>query len=257
MSSSSGSFDTLFFKNAIPLINDNTPFSTLTLLAVGPSSIVQGYPFYEYQKACGFQDTSTIVSHINSITNTELTKNTSTLRSEAVSTSQSLLSTISFIGKTYVSTIPYSSAFTSTYTGSNQNYPGVIITPPISVGGLSPIINTSKYNVYVDIEYSLNLNTSNDLYTWVSTVGVFNMLDNPIYIDGNKGTTTTTRVGNNTYANIKTSLLFSPEITQIPENVSSFHFELYLRSSIYCTANTSPKFDIYVKDDLRFTLVQK
>ena len=257
MSSSSGSFDTLFFKNAIPLVNDNTPFSTLTLLAVGPSSIVKGYTFYEYQKACGFQDTSTIVNNISATNNTSLSINISTLRSEVASTSQSILSTISFIGKTYVSTIPYSSAFTSTYTGSNERYPGVITTPPVSIDSLSSIINSSKYNVYVDLEYSLNLNTSNDSYTWVSTVGVFNMLDNPIYIGGNKGATSTTRVGNNTYANINTSLLFSSDITQIPQNVSSFFFNVYLNSSINCTANTSPTFDLYVKDYLKLTLVQK
>jgi len=145
----------------------------------------------------------------------------------------------------------------STYTGSDQQYPGVIKTPSVSLGNLSSTINSSNFNVYVDFEYSLNLNTPNDLYTWVSTVGVFNQLDNPIYVDGNKGATTTTRVGNNTYADIKTSLLFSPSSTQIPQNTSSFHFEVYLNPSINSIGSIAPNFDIYVKDSLKLTLIQR
>lgn len=253
---SSGIFDTIFFKNAVPLINEITPFSTLTLLAMGPSSIVQGYSFYDYQNACGFQDTSTIVNQLSTNIGSTVSLNRSTLQSELNLSIQNLTDSINFIGKSYVSTIPYSSAFTSTYTGTDNLYPGVIITPSLSLGNLSSLITSSRYNVYVDLEYSINL-VANDSYTWVSTVGVFNTLGNPIYADANKGATTTTRVGNNTFTNINTSLLFTPGSTQIPLTTSSFHFEVYLRSTISASSITSPLFDIYVPDHVKVTLVPR
>lgn len=253
---SSGIFDTIFFKNAVPLIDEITPFSTLTLLAMGPSSIVQGYSFYDYQNACGFQDTSTIVNQLSTNIGSTVSLNRSTLQSELNSSIQTLTDSINFIGKTYVSTIPYSSEFMSSYTGTDNLYPGVIITPQLSLGNISSLITSSRYNVYVDLEYSLEL-VANDSHTWVNTVGVFNALGNPIYADANKGATTTTRVGNNTITNINTSLLFTPGPTQIPLTTSSFHFEVYLKSSINATTDFSPLFNIYVPDHIKLTLVPR
>ena len=72
MSSSSGYFDTIIYQNAIPLVDNNTPYSTLTMFAVGSNNSLAGYTFYEYQKASGFKDTSTIVTELTAAFNSSI-----------------------------------------------------------------------------------------------------------------------------------------------------------------------------------------
>ena len=278
---SSGTFETLFFQKAVPLINDVTGYSTLTMLAVGSNGYLEGYSFHEYQSTCGFQDSSTLT--------TVLTK---TFNSTLTSTITSINSSIDFIGKTYISTIPlvqwvssqtitnypyyYNSTFFSSLVSSfvstgvlapsyifdfastgTLQYGSSITTPSIWLGSnLSGLINSGKYTTYVNLQYSLSLST-NTTFSWISTLGVFNQLDDPSYMYGNKGVSFTTRLGNYQYSHINTTLLFNPQTpgynTQIPTNVSNFHIELYVNSN---TPSASPVFDIFMQgNNITFTLV--
>jgi hypothetical protein len=112
------------------------------------------------------------------------------------------------------------------------------------------------YTTYVNIEYSLSVST-NTTFSWVSTLGIFNQLDDPSYIYGNKGVSFTTRIGNSQYSHINTTLLFNPQTpgynTEIPINVSNFHLELYINSN----TTASPAFDMYMQgqNNIIFTLV--
>jgi len=252
--SSSGIFDTIFFKNAIPLINENTPFSTFQMLAINQSSIIQGYSFYEYQQACGIQDTSTILTNVS----TNINYNISTIQAKTLSSISYLSSNINFIGKTYYSTIEYSSGQDFSLTGNNQLYTIKITAPTIDLGStFSQLINTNKFNLYVDFYYSLFLSTSRDNFTWVNTLGSLNTLDDPELLYGNKGSYNTTRVGNNAYTTIRSSLLFNPIQTQMPANITNFQLQLELVSTINARSRIGPYFDIYIpaKNNFKFTLV--
>ena len=278
---SSGNFETLFFQKAVPLINDVTGYSTLTLFAVGSNGYLEGQSFYRYQSTCGFQDSSTLT--------TVLTK---TFNSTLTSTVTAINNSIEFIGKTYISTIPlvqwvssqtitnypyyYNSTFFSSLVSSfvstgvlassyifdfastgKLQYGSTITTPSFWLGSnLSGLINSVMYTTYVNFEYSLSVST-NTTFSWVSTLGIFNQLDDPSYIYGNKGVSFTTRIGNSQYSHINTTLLFNPQTpgynTEIPINVSNFHLELYINSN----TTASPAFDMYMQgqNNIIFTLV--
>lgn len=250
----SGNFDTLFFKNAVPLIDENTPFTPLNMLAVNQSSIIQGYSFYEYQQACGIQDTSTILTTVSTNINTTV----STIQGRTLSSITSLASNINFIGKLYTSTIEYPQNIDFISTGSNQTYPGQILTPFITLGStISQLINSQRFNVYVDFQYSLYLSTPSDNFTFVNTLGSLNTLDDPVLLFGNKGSSNISRVGNNVYTTLNTSLLFSPTVTQMPANISNFQLQINLNSTLNASSSTSPYFDIYIpnKNNFKFTLM--
>ena len=277
---SSGNFETLFFQKAVPLINDVTGYSTLTMFAVNDQGYLQGQSFYQYQSTCGFQDSSTLTTILNQDFNSTLSSQISSLKVNAASTISQLNSNIAFIGKTYISTIPlvqwvssqtitnypfYSnSSIVSSYTfdfvsSGTVGYSSSITTNSFWLGsGLSDLINTRKYNIYVDLQYSLYVSTNITPYVWVSTLGVFNELEEPSYTYGNKGVSFTTRLGNNQYSHITTSLLFVPESigynTKIPINVSNFHLELFLNSK---TPSSAPAFDMFMpgQNNITFTLV--
>jgi len=247
---SSGNFDTIFFKNAAPLVDDVTPFSTFSILAVGPSSIVQGYSFYDLQKLYGAPDTSTITNQLS----TTIVNNISSLQSTTQSQISTITNQLNNLNQSFISTIPTTDLF-STYTGTSETYPGNIQLNSFSLGGLSSIINTGKYTLTVDFQYSLYLNTPNDLFTWVTTLGSLNTLDDPSLVYGNKGSQLTTRVGNNVYSQINNNLIFNPSYNQMPLNVSNFNLQLLLNSSINIspTTNMAPNFDIYVQGLNNFT----
>jgi len=282
---SSGNFETLFFQKAVPLLNDVTGYSTFTMFAVGPNGWLEGYSFREYQSTCGFQDSITLVTNINTDFSSTLSSEISSLKLNARSTLAHVNNNIAFIGKTYVSTIPllqwvssgsisYNPFFVSTgivadsypidfsSTGILQ-YGNSIVTPSFWLGSdLSQLINSGYYTTYVDVEYSLFLSTNITTFTWTSTLGVFNLLDDPTHLYGNKGISFTTRTGNYQYSHIKTKLLFNPEPagynTQIPANVSNFHFEIFLNSNTMTPIDSyPPAFDIFMpgKNNVTFTLV--
>jgi hypothetical protein len=102
MASGSFNINTFSWYNDLPLSNDTTAYSTCTMFAVGPSSFMQPYSFYQYTSTSGFLDTSTVITILNS----------------------SITSTVSFLGKTYMSTIPYTNWIDTTSSGIFiQTYP--------------------------------------------------------------------------------------------------------------------------------------
>lgn len=375
---SSGTFETLFFQKAVPLMNDVTGYSTLTMFAIGNQGYLEGQSFYAYQSTCGFQDSSTLTTILNEDFNSTLSSQISSLKVNAASTISQLNSNIAFIGKTYISTIPlmrwissqtvtnypfyynstfiisslnsYSSIvysdtsnvynnlntfFTSSYVTSNLNstflfdfitsssntkistiitstfissfistfvfstfnttlissvvnieylstlfssfvstgvaapsysfdfastgiveYSSSINTPSLWLGSnLSKLINSGNYTTYVNLQYSLSLSTNTTSFSWVSTLGVFNQLDDPSYTYGNKGVSFTTRLGNDQYSHINTTLVFNPKYsTHIPINISNFHLDLYVNSNNTAVA---PAYDLFIpgENNVTFTLV--
>jgi len=236
-----------------------------------------------------------ISTNLNStfIFNFVSTPNVSTLISTTLTGNYSSIQTFmsSFIFSTFNTTLVSSFVnilFTSTVTSNfvstgvlAKSYPydfisrGLLpyssnsMTSNIWLGdGLSNLINSRQYTVYVDTQYSAYISTSTT-FSWISTIGVFNSLDDPSYIYGNKGVTFTTRLGNNQYSHIHKSIPFNPlAIGQIPSATSNFHLELSLQSSIartvtsgcgcrIVTIDTSVYTDVFFQgqNNITFTLV--
>ena len=103
MASGSYNIDTYSWYRSLPLSNDTMPFSTYQMFAVGTSSFLDAFTFYQYTTSSGFVDTSTLSSAIISVLNSSLIS----------------------IGKIFVSTIPYTlyTATTSTLSNYSQTYP--------------------------------------------------------------------------------------------------------------------------------------
>lgn len=261
MASGSFNIDTFSWYRSLPLSNDTTPFSTLTMFAVGPSSFMKNYTFYDYTWANGFPDTSTFSVSITSFVD------------------QAIKSTTQALGKVFMSTIPYTKwvssgntyqypvsggvaetyDFTSSFNGT-IGYPLNIPTPSVWLGeGLTRLINSQQYNVFVDCQYSLYLSSqfATVSYDWVSTVGKFINPAEPFIF--NVGRTQTTRMGMNQYIDVHTKLMFAPQPAgsrdQIVENTSSFFMDIYVLSTQNVTY--APEYNIFVpgNNNLTFTLV--
>jgi hypothetical protein len=237
MASGSFNIDSYSWYRSLPLSTNTLAYSTGTLFAVGPSSFMNAYSWYQYTNMVGFPDTSTMSVNFTNYVCT------------------SLISTVDFLGKVYKSTIP-TGDFRSTYTTFTNNYPGEILTSSIYLGtDMSNLIASKKYNVFVDFQYNLYLSTPYDAYTWISTTG---------YIGSNIqtiGRQVTTRIGNESYETIRQSLMFAPQPfatqDQIGNEPSSFFLKLDLLSTPIATNSKSPAFDIYIpgENNYVFTLV--
>jgi hypothetical protein len=268
MASGSYNIDTFSWYRSLPLSNDTTPFSTLTMFAVGPSSFMKNYTFYDYTWANGFPDTSTFSVSITNYVR------------------ESIISTTSAIGKTFMSTIPYTRwraggntyewpvaggvpepyDYTASYSDGTLPYPLQISTPSVWLGdGLTRLINSKEYNVFVDSQYSLFLSSGTDRYTWVSTIGLFSNATTLGFGPNNQGRMVTSRLGNNQFIDIHSKMMYMPQPAgtenQILQNTSSFYLDIYLVSSIFNSnvvgAPTCPAYDIYIpgENNLTFTLV--
>ncbi len=268
MASGSYNIDTFSWYRSLPLSNDTTPFSTLTMFAVGPSSFMKNYTFYDYTWANGFPDTSTFSVSITNYVRDSLVSTTSAL-------GKTFMSTIPYIrwrtgGNTYeypvAGTVPEPYDFISSYSTGLLTYPVNIQTPSVWLGeGMTRLINSKQYNVFVDSQYSLFLSTPTDRFTWVSTIGLFSNSTQGSYGLLNQGRVVTTRVGNEQYLDIHSKMMYMPQPagteTQLIQNISSFYLDIYLRSSIFNTtfigAPNCPAYDIYIPGDnnLTFTLV--
>jgi hypothetical protein len=263
MASGSYNIDTFSWYRSLPLSNDTTPFSTLTMFAVGPSSFMKNYTFYDYTWANGFPDTSTFSVSITNYVH------------------DSLVSTTSALGRTFISTIPYTiwrsggntyeypvagavpEPYTYMSSASNLNspYPIIIKTPNVWFGdGLARIINSRQYNVFVDSQYSIYLSTSFDAFTWVSTIGLFSNVYNQSYGAQNVGRVQTTRVGNFQYIDVHTKLMYMPDTTntQIISQASSFYLQIMLLSTAKASGSIfGPSFDLYIpgENNITFTCI--
>ena len=259
MSSGSLNIDSFSWYRSLPLSNDTTGYSTGTMFAVGPSSFEVPYTFYQYQSTVGFTDTSTMSVAVANYVNT------------------SLQSTVAGIGFNFQSTIPLVKwvdptnpsnqspipvidwspqpiDFVSTYTTFSQGWPAEFQTSPVWLGtDLPALIQSKKYTVAVDFQYSLILSTNTVVnpryYSWVSTIG---------FLGSNTGTIgkqSITRVGNQTYTTLQEKVVFNPGTTtvQIGDTPSSFWFKALIGSNMGNTVVNAPSFDVFVPGENNFT----
>jgi hypothetical protein len=222
---------------------------------------MKNYTFYDYTWSNGFPDTSTFSVSITSFVDHAIT-----------STTQAL-------GKVFMSTIPYTKwvsganvyeypvaganpepyDFTSSFTGT-IGYPLNIRTPSVWLGeGLTRLINSQQYNVFVDCQYSLYLSSqfATVSYDWLSTVGKLLNPAEPFIF--NVGRTQTTRAGMQQYIDVHSKFMFSPQPAgsrdQIVENTSSFIMDIHVLSTQNVTY--APNYDIFIpgNNNITFTLV--
>uniref|UniRef100_A0A6C0HFY4 Uncharacterized protein n=1 Tax=viral metagenome TaxID=1070528 RepID=A0A6C0HFY4_9ZZZZ len=263
--SSSGNFNTIYFQNAFPLSTITAGYPPLTMLAVGNNGFLKPYTFNQYQRACGVQDTSTITSGISSYVDTQISSTTNIISlntSNITSTLNILDSNIKYNGKTYFYSIGTSKDFISTYNGNYPQGPIGIkindITIPLNAQSL---INSGNYVVNVNLQYSIYVSTTSlqiPSFTWVSTLGAFNSLNT-----NTPGVSVTSRIGNNQYSQINSSLTFLPysiinTTQQIPNNTSKFRVEFWLSNTGSTLPDaTVPYFDIYMpaNNNISFTLI--
>lgn len=271
MASGSYNIDTFSWYRSLPLSTNTTAYSTLTMFAVGPSSFEQAYTFYQYTWSNGFPDTSTFSTSITTFINDSF-----------ISTNQSM-------GKQFVSTVPltqwistgnnlvfdypvsgsvpqiydYISSFDNATTSLSN--PLMLSTPRLYLGeGLSYLINSKQFNVYVESQYSLLLNSNAfgvgiNTYNIVSTTGVFNGPD--LGLGGNQGRTVQQRVSFNQYANLNQKLAFKPEPfgseTQIPSDSSNYRLHITIPSTINLGGppytKYAPTYELFVPGDNNFT----
>jgi hypothetical protein len=166
-----------------------------------------------------------------------------------VSTSMSFGSIVS----TGVLANSYPFDFISSYSGTSVEYPYCIQTSNVWLGDtMSQYINSKKYNVFVDCQYSIWLSTSTTPYSWIDTTGYFGTGNGLI------GQTCRTRVGDTTYSQIKNTFMYNPEPvghqTQIGPNTSNFSLSICIGSTIQTTSSNIPSFDIFVPGSNNFTI---
>jgi len=139
----------------------------------------------------------------------------------------------------------------------NSNY--TITTPNIWLGqGLSDLINSKKYNVFVQYQYSLWVSTvrATPPITWISTTGFLGTGG------GIVGRTASTRIPNSQFTTITNNLSYKPQTafsqTEMGIPLSNFTMTVNLQSTlINLTSSITPAFDIFVpgQNNFTFTLV--
>jgi hypothetical protein len=258
-----------------------TIISTIPYTQWSNSGTVTTYPFYY---ASTFQvTTSTILSPIQQTFTSTVTSNIygppvtlypsstpiypnpfiSTYTYTFQSTIPSFISTSVSFG-TIVSTgalaVSYTFDFISTSYTEPTTYPSVTQTPNVWLGdGLSKLIQSKQYNVLVDCQYSLELNSETTSNAWVDTIGnLGNVVGSPSQ-SGLIGQKVTTRVGTGTYTQLTNSFLFKPDTTNqtIGINASNFFISINVRRSASETGIVAPDYDIYIpgSNNFRFTLI--
>lgn len=219
MASGSYNIETLSMYRTLPLQYDVIPYSTNTIFAVGPSTFLEPYTFYDLFSTNNYMDPSTMSTYFISTLNAGLT------------------STTAYIGKQVVSTLSYSSNFQRT--SNAPSWPVVISTPTYSLGSLSSLFYFNQnYNIFTSIGYNINL-TTNDTYINVSTVGVFGD-----YIPNTQESTYITRVSPNTYTTIQCELAYPLNGNRTPQ--STFYYLIFLQSSGTVINPDPPTYDLFV-----------
>jgi hypothetical protein len=251
MASGSYNIDTYSWYRSLPLSNDTMPFSTYQMFAVGTSSFLEPFTFYQYTTSSGFVDTSTLSAAIINVLNSSLIS----------------------IGKIFVSTIPYTNYIATTSTVSNytqtfpydypssfnrtvSTFPSTFGPPPgtastfVSTGIFGPFTSsvaaapspfnfTSTYDGQT-AQYPLQITTPN-LWLGTSMQGLLNQNQYNVFVEfqyslylssaatlyswvsttgtfgnttalqGNIGRTVTTRVGMSNFSHIREELTYAAQ----------------------------------------------
>lgn len=259
MASGSFNIDTFSYRRQLPLSNEYTAFSTGTMFAVGPSSFLQGYSFYDYSYGLlGFPDTSTLSVSLTRLVCTSV----STVYGNEVGLQRFVSSAIQLNQPFSYSLSPVSTALIEQSAGAIP-YPVVIDGPRIELSNAFSqaynILDSFNYNVQVDVNYSIVLNKPDTTYNWISTICVFNEYDEFV----NQGRTLTTRVGTNcNYTTINnrfwfysqdqngTSLQNDP--LNIPDNPSTLQLKIVLQNT--GGSNFNPGYSVYIPGDYNYQL---
>ena len=265
MASGSYNIDTYSWYRSLPLSNDTTGYSTGTLFAVGPSSFEVPYTFYQYQSTVGFTDTSTMSVAVANYVNASLQSTVAGIGFNFQSTIP-LVRWVSTNNTAFQSYVPVSGwpaqpyDFVSTYnTTFLQGWPVSFEPNSMWLGtDLPALIESKKYTVAVDFQYSLftstNVAVSPNYYAWVSTIG---------FLGSNTGTVgrqIISRIGNMSYTTVQQKLVFNPQTTaeqntngQIGITPSSFWFKATIGSNTANTVADAPALDVFVPGENNFT----
>jgi hypothetical protein len=266
MASGSFNIDTFSYRRQLPLSNEYTAFSTGTMFAVGPSSFLQGYSFYDYSYGlCGFPDTSTMSVNITnlisaqSVSITRLISTTFSTTMNNFSNIRSYLSTDATFTRCFQHTCPAISTFQSSSSVSVGDYPLVIDGPTINLQdeqfdatrSLYDMINARTHDLVVQFSYSIVLNKAGEDFNWVSTLGFFNTFD-PVISARHRQYLT--RVGvNSNYTTLTPSFYFNNDDTiQIPLNPTTFGVKFVMTSNTP-SSSASPSFSIYVPGEYNYS----
>lgn len=257
--------------------------STVPLMRWISSSVVETYPFY-YQSTF-LQTLSTVQSTIQStsVINFISSGNFGTITSNVYPTCSpySLYSTIPITISTFSSTIVnlvesnfistlnepslssiaapgYVFDFTSTI--SSSTYPLFVQCSNVWLGEeLQSLIDSKKYNVFVDCQYSIYVSTNTDSYTWISSVGAFGWGSGKILGCNNYvGRTTVSRIGNMSYTEVHTKQMFVPEPFIQETQLATFNSNYYMNINLLSSASISAPgdhiyADIFVPGENNFT----
>ena len=266
MASGSFNIDTFSYRHQLPLSNGYTAFSTGTMFAVGVSSFVNGYSFYDYSYGlCGFPDTSTMSVNITnlissqSVSITRLISTTFSTTMNNFSNVRNYMSTDAAFTRTFNYVFPSVSTFVSTATSPNVDYPLVINGPTLDLKtakvtdtlSIFDILRMNTHDVFIQFNYSIVLNKPNEDFSWVSTITYFDQFQ---ILNTDRRRQYLTRVGlNSNYTTLTPYFKFPNDDTQaIPLNASTFSVKFV------CTSNTpssqqAPSFSIYAPGENNYT----
>lgn len=252
ISSSTIETNPFIFTSSFPLVQSTIGSTiTSTITNVFTSSGIFGYSTINAYANCPiscppYTYPSTIPIAVSTFTSTSV----SSITSNFLSSGPFGILTSSFFAPSYLFD------FTSTYTETSVTLPYTMQTSNVWLGeGMSNLINSKQYDVWVEYQYSVNLtNTGAEPYFWVSTTGAFNST-NVL----NVGRTTVNRVGTSNYFEIYTKQMFKAQSLgseqYLPYPTSNFHIELQFFSSV--STSTMPKYDIFIpgQNNYTFTLI--
>jgi len=289
---------TFSWVNSLPLSTNTTIYPDYTMFATS-NGYLEPYSFYQYTNQSGFVDTSTLTTTFN----TALTSTTNYIGKVFMSTIPyttwistnnvgttvrqttypfTYISSFPCTFSTFISTIPgippnnistfqststnfgpypsslyaasYPFNFTSTFTTIGTDSNMTIQTSNLWLGeGMSNLINSKKYNVFVEHTYSLWVSTVvSRPITWISTTTTIGNTS------GASGRTAVTRIPNTTYTEVTNRFMFKPQVNsafprEISLQASNYNLTIYLQSTIFNTNRATPSFDIYIPGENNFT----
>jgi hypothetical protein len=253
---SSGTIQTFPFNHESTILNYNfSTFSTIqsSITFQFTSSGLFGYITSNIYPSCApYSLFSTIPILASTFTSTTV----SSITSNFVSTLPSVVSTIVVPSETFDfrSTIQ-----TSNYSDLQIVFSNVWLTPEIRT-----FVESGRYDVFVDYQYSIYVSTNLDSMTWVSTLGRFGYPTTVTNPGDYRGVNTATRIGNLQYSEIHVKQMFSPEPTGVTiinaeGTNTNFYPTVLLQSSIHATGTGEIFVDIFSPgaNNYTFTLVPR
>jgi hypothetical protein len=253
---SSGTIETYPFNHNSTILNYN--FSTSSTIQSSityqfASSGLYGYITSNVYPSCApYSLFSTIPVLASTFTSTTV----SSITSNFVSTLPSVVSSIVVPSEIFdfKSTIR-----TSNYADLRIIFSNVWITPEIRT-----FVESGRYDVFVDYQYSIYVSTTFDSMTWVSTLGRFGYPFTVPEPGEYRGVNTATRVGNLQYSEIHVKQMFSSNsdgtsIVNAEGFNSNFYPTVLLQSSIHATGTGEIFVDIFSPgaNNYTFTLVPR